>query len=332
MMLTRFRLGVPSLLLLSCVGVVQGRQPEARAAEKLNTSACSIQLETKTGKLDGTLDLPDGAGPFPVVVVIAGSGPTDRDGNQPLLKNDSLKQLGRGLAAKGIAMLRYDRRGIGKSVAAQPKEDDLRFEMLVADVVAWIHLLRKDSRFRQVGVMGHSEGALVGMLAARQGGADAFIALAGCGRPAAEVLRWQLARNLPKALKEKSDTILDELVAGRTVPDIPKDLAALFRPRVQPYLISYFRYDPAREIARLKVPVLIVQGTTDLQTPVDEAKLLGKANKDAQLCVIEDMNHVLKRAMTAEEQRAAYTDSSVPVDPKLIEELVAFLKKSLNKR
>jgi pimeloyl-ACP methyl ester carboxylesterase len=291
-----------------------------------------MQLEIKTGRLDGTLDLPAGVGPFPVGIIIAGSGPTDRDGNQPRLKNDSLKQFGRGLAAKGIAALRYDRRGIGKSAAAQPTEKTLRFEMLVADVVEWIKLLRKDRRFSAVAVVGHSEGSLVGMLAARQGKADAFVALAGCGRPAAEVLRWQLAKNLPKSLKEKSDQVINELAAGRTVADPPRELAALFRPSVQPYLISYFKYDPAREIARLQVPVLIVQGTTDLQTPVDEAKRLAEAKKDARVCIIEGMNHVLKRADTAAEQRAAYSDPEVPLEPRLVEEVSAFLRKALGKR
>jgi fermentation-respiration switch protein FrsA (DUF1100 family) len=106
----------------------------------------------------------------------------------------------------------------------------------------------------------------------------------------------------------------------------------LFRPSVQPYLISYFKYDPAREIARLQVPVLIIQGTTDLQTPVDEAKRLAGAKKDARLCIIEGMNHVLKRASTAAEQRAAYSDPAVPLEPRLVEEVSAFLSKALGKR
>jgi pimeloyl-ACP methyl ester carboxylesterase len=314
------------------VPAVGGAAPPRGEPPGAAPSQAQVHLDTKAGRLDGTLDLPAGAGPFPVVIFIAGSGPTDRDGNQPRLKNDSLKQLGRGLAARGVAVLRYDRRGVGKSAAAQPTEQTLRFEMLVADVVEWIQLLRKDRRFSRVGVVGHSEGSLVGMLAARQGKADAFVALAGCGRPAAEVLRWQLAKNLPAALKEKSDRIIDELAAGRTVADPPKELRALFRPSVQPYLVSYFKYDPSREIARLEVPVLIVQGTTDLQTPVDEAKRLARAQPRARLCLIEGMNHVLKRAATAAEQRAAYSDPTVPLAPRLVEEVSAFLGKALGKR
>jgi pimeloyl-ACP methyl ester carboxylesterase len=307
-------------------------QGELPGAARPKASQRPVQLDTTAGRLDGTLDLPAGVGPFPVVILIAGSGPTDRDGNQPRLKNDSLKQLGRGLAARGIAVLRYDRRGVGKSAAAQPTEKTLRFEMLVADAVGWIQLLRKDRRFSAVGVVGHSEGSLVGMLAAREGEADAFVALAGCGRPAAEVLRWQLARNLPAPLKAKCDGILDELAAGRTVAEPPKELWALFRPSVQPYLISYFRYDPSREIARLEVPVLIVQGTTDLQTPVEEAKRLAQAKRDARLCLIEGMNHVLKRAATAAEQRAAYADPAVPLAPGLVEAVSTFLSRALAKR
>src|SRR5207302_1996973 len=122
-------------------------------------------------------------------------------------------------------------------------------------------------------------------------------------------------------------------VAGRTVADIPKGLEDL-RPSVQPFLVSLFKYDPAREIARLEVPVMIVQGTTDLQTPVEEAKLLAKARKDAQLCIIDSMNHTLKKttATSLFWQWSAYHDPSLPLAPMLVEDVSAFLSKSLKKR
>jgi pimeloyl-ACP methyl ester carboxylesterase len=292
----------------------------------------SVQLETKTGTLHGTIDMPAGAGPFPVVVFIAGSGPTDRDGNQPRMKNDSLKMLGRGLAARGIAAVRYDRRGIGASVAAQRQEETLRFEMLADDAAAWVALLRKDRRFGRVGIAGHSEGSLLGMLAARRAKADAFVSLAGPGRDAATVLREQLGKNLPPDLKAKSDRIIDELVSGRTVADVPPELAALFRPGVQPYLISLLKYDPAREIVRLDVPILVVQGTTDLQETVGDARRLAAAKRRARLSLIEGMNHVLKHATTPAEQQAAYFDRSVPLEPKVVEEVAAFLGEALRRR
>lgn len=294
------------------------------------------RLATPTGTLYGTIDLPDGPGPFPIVVIIAGSGPTNRDGNQAQLKNDSLKMLGQGLAARGIAALRYDRRGIWASRQACLKEEDLRFDMLADDAAAWVELLRKDQRFTRVGVVGHSEGSLVGMLAARRAGGgtgvSAFVSLEGPGRDAISLIRAQLARNLPpayKELNEKSDQIMAELAAGRTVAEIPKLLESLFRPSVQPYLMSYFKYDPAKEVAALRMPVLLVQGTTDIQVLVDDATLLSAAKPDAERLEVKEMNHVLKHARTRDEQNAAYTDPTVPLAPGVVEGVAAFLSKAL---
>ena len=284
-----------------------------------------IRIETKTGPLLGSLDSPNGTPPFPVVVIIAGSGPTDRDGNQALMKNNSLKLLGQALASKGIAALRYDKRGIAESAAAALREEDLRFETYVADAVQWINWLRRDPRFFRVGVIGHSEGSLIGILAAKQAKADALVSIAGAGRPAPALIREQLDTKLSQDLKASSDRILDELVAGQTVTDVPKDLMALYRPSVQPYLISWFKYDPAREIVALEIPVLIVQGTTDLQISVGDAKRLGSAKKDATLRIIDGMNHVLKHATLPTEQQAAYTDPSLPIKAQALEEITTFL-------
>jgi len=325
-------IGVGFVLLVSGVGVPPSRGAEGEPAKAETSTACppqigavAIQLETKTGKIDGTIDLPAGEGPFPIVIIIAGSGPTDRDGNQIGLMNNSLKMLGRLLAAKGIAVLRYDKRGVGKSAIEGLKEEDMRFEMGVADVVEWIKLLREDRRFSRVTIAGHSEGSLVGMLAAKQAKADAFVALAGCGRPAAVVIREQLARNVSLAFKRKCDPLLDELVAGRTIDDPPKELAFLFRSSVQPYLISYFKYDPAKEIAELTMPVLIVQGTTDQQSAVEDAKLLAAARPGAELRMIEGMGHLLKRANSSLEHWAAACVPLIPVMPEVIDSVADFI-------
>jgi uncharacterized protein len=306
-----------------------GDKPPSPVVAKI--SAVPVQLDIKPGTLYGVIDLPAGPGPHPIVVSIAGSGPTDRDGNQPRMKNDSLKLLGQRLAAQGVAVLRYDRRGIGQSRKTAPKEEDLTIDVLADDVVEWIRLLRKDKRFLRIGIAGHSEGALVGTLAARRAPADAFVSVAGVGRKMHVVLREQLAKNLPADLKEKSDKIIDELAAGRLVADPPKDLGALFRPSVQPFLISKFKYDPAQELAKLKMPVLIVQGTTDVQTRVEDAKVLAAAKKDAKLLILEGMNHTLKNTSTQAEQARAYFDPSLPLAPKLAEEIATFLRQALTK-
>lgn len=294
-----------------------------------NFTEAPIELKIKLGTLYGVIDLPKGAGPFPIVVSIAGSGPTDRDGNQPQLKTDNLKQLGHALAGQGIAVLRYDRRGIGQSRKTAPKEEDLTIEMLADDVVEWVKLLRKDARFSRVGIIGHSEGALIGLLAAKRAPADAYVSLAGVGRKMHEVLREQLKKNLPANLNEKSDKIIDELVAGRMVADPPKELISLYRPSVQPFLISKLKYEPAKDLAGLEIPTLIVQGTTDVQTMVEDAKALAAAKKDAKLVTIDGMNHMLKHATTQLEQIKAYTDPSMPIEPKLVDEVGGFLRQAL---
>jgi hypothetical protein len=288
-----------------------------------------VRLDTGTGTLYGTLETPAAKPPYPVVLIIAGSGPTDRDGNSPLLpgKNDSLKMLAEGLAARGIASLRYDKRLIGESKIVGLKEEDLRFETYVADAVRWGEYLRKDPRFRSLVVAGHSEGSLIGMLAAQKLAANGYVSIAGAGRPAGQVVLEQFrSRPLPADLMKQVEDDVKALDAGHTVESVPPALAALFRPSVQPYLISWFRYDPAREIARLNMPVLIVQGTTDIQVSVADAKLLAQASPGAKLAVIEGMNHVLKEVPAAmDKQIASYGDPSLPLAAKLVNEIASLI-------
>jgi pimeloyl-ACP methyl ester carboxylesterase len=286
-----------------------------------------VKLETTNGTLFGTLDLPTGNGPWPVVLILAGSGPTDRDGNQPMMKNDSLRMVGKALAAHGVAALRCDKRGVAKSLAASPAEDKLRFENYVDDAAGWVRQLRSDHRFNAVVIAGHSEGSLVGMLAAKKEPIDALISIAGAGRDVASVLREQLKGKFPDELYEKSSHIIDELAAGRKVDDAPATLMILFRPSVQPYLMSWMKYDPAKEIAGLKVPILLVQGSADIQISLDDQKLLADGNKNAQLATIDKMNHVLKFAeeKSLTSQAAMYSDPSLPLAPHLMDEIGQFL-------
>src|SRR5262249_19557543 len=149
-----------------------------------------IALTTSTGAISGTLVMPAATGKVPVVLIIAGSGPTDRNGNSPALpgRNNSYKMLAEALAADGVASVRYDKRGIAESKAAAAREADLRFEMYVDDAAAWVNQLRADPRFSRVIVAGHSEGSLIGMLAAANAKADAFVSIAGVARRASDVV------------------------------------------------------------------------------------------------------------------------------------------------
>jgi pimeloyl-ACP methyl ester carboxylesterase len=181
------------LAFLLVAGSVAPRLSAAQAGQS-GTREEAVDIATPGGSVYGSLLLPPGAGPHPVALIIAGSGPTDRNGNSPLLpgQNNSLRLLAEGLAERGIASVRYDKRGIAASAASAPREIDLRFDTYVDDAVAWIRKLQADPRFSSVSVVGHSEGSLIGMRAAGLTNATAFVSIAGIARRAPDVLRDQL--------------------------------------------------------------------------------------------------------------------------------------------
>jgi pimeloyl-ACP methyl ester carboxylesterase len=289
-----------------------------------------IVLKTPTGDISGTLTSPAKSGKSPVVIIIAGSGPTDRDCNSPLgVKTNAYKMLAEGLAGNGISVLRFDKRGIGKSNTSMTSESDLRFETYINDVVEWINLLKKDKRFSKIILLGHSEGSLIGMVAAEQPGISKFISVAGAGSPADKILQDQLKKQLSPKLLEESDKILDSLKSGKTVSKVNPILVSLYRPSVQPYLISWLKYDPAKEISKLKIPVLIIQGNTDIQISVDDARLLSEAKPDAKLLIIENMNHILKEAEADRQKNlATYNQPELPLKKGLVEAITSFIKKN----
>lgn len=295
----------------------------AHAVEK------NIILTTPTGEIHGILLMPDNEEPCPLVIIIAGSGPTDMNGNTigSELQNNSLKMLAEGLAAKGIASLRYDKRGIGKSQAAIMSEEELRFEHYIDDAAAWADMLSADKRFSTIAIAGHSEGSLIGMVAAQKSTAvEAYISIAGCGRPAHKVIEEQLNPQ-PEQVRNEAAAINRELLQGRIVEDVPNYLAALYRKSVQPYLISWFRYNPAKEIAKLKIPVLILQGDKDIQVGVKEAERLYLARMFSSFYIIEGMNHVLKHCEGNDmlSQLEAYQSPTMPIKQELIEHIARFL-------
>jgi pimeloyl-ACP methyl ester carboxylesterase len=286
----------------------------------------TLILHTAKGDISGTLTVPDSVkGKIPVALIIAGSGPTDRNGNNPMMKNESLKLLAHGLASHKIASLRFDKRGIGESRAAGRTEADLRFEDYINDARSWIDTLKKDHRFTKIIVAGHSEGSLIGMVAAHKK-ADGFVSIAGAGRSADKILKEQLAAQ-PAMVKDSSYPIIDSLVLGKTVQNVPKMLFALFRPGVQPYMISWFHYDPQTEIKKLTVPVLILQGTNDLQVTVDDANLLSKSHPKAQLVLIKNMNHVFRIVEGDRKANLATYITADPISTELITTIATFVNR-----
>ena len=285
----------------------------------------SLQLNTPTGNLFGTLLVPNPGQNQVLILIIAGSGPTDRDGNNPMMKNNSLKMLAEGLQAEGIATCRYDKRGIGGSREAMVSESDLRFDTYVDDACAWVDYLREEYSFKHILIAGHSEGSLIGMIAARKSETDGFISLAGVGETADKVLKRQL-QTQPSFVYDYAAPRIDSLRQGLLLNSVDPMFNSLFRPSVQPYLVSWFAYDPQAEISKLDIPVLIIQGTTDIQVEVSDAQKLKEGAPNATMAILEGMNHILKKAEADRLQNiGTYSDPVLPLHDKLIETMVEFI-------
>ncbi len=288
-----------------------------------------VTLTVPGGVLHGTLSLPAFDGKVPVVLLHAGSGPTDRDGNSAMLPghNDSLRMVADALARAGIASVRYDKRGVGASTMAGVREADLRLDHYIDDATAWLRQLRADPRFSRIVMAGHSEGAQIAAVACAKAPADACILIAGAGSGLDDILRAQLKPRLPADLYAQNERILLALKRGELVGDVPPALLSLYRPSVQPYLISSLSIDPRAAVAALRMPVLILQGTTDLQVSVADAQALSAAAPAARLVIVPGMNHVLKvTGGDRAQQMPSYSDPQLPLAPALVEALAAFVR------
>lgn len=279
------------------------------------------------GKLKGTLTVPSKKTET-AILLIAGSGPTDRNGNSVMgLNNNSLKFVAENLTAAGFSVLRYDKRGIAASAAAVSNPSSLRFENFVEDAVSWLDFLDSQG-YQQLIVVGHSQGSLVGILAAAKFKKVAgFISISGPAEDAATVIVNQIAAQSTELAKD-AEINLDSLKKGFTVTKYSPYLISIFNPGVQDFLRSYMKYDPSSEIKKLDIPVLLVNGTTDIQVNKSHAKALQKAYPAARLLIIDGMNHVLKDApednLTA--NMMTYSNPDLPLSAGLVEGMVSFIK------
>ena len=292
-----------------------------------NEVSLPLPEEGEGARLVGSLHIPDGADS--AVLIVPGSGPTDRDGNTPLIegRNDSLLQLAQALGQSGIATLRIDKRGVGASVWRGLTEEALTIDAYVSDVRLWIEHLSDRPGIEDVALLGHSEGGLVSAVALSESAdASGLVMLAAPGQSYQDTLRAQLSAQLPESLMDRAEEILSALEAGRRVSDVPQALQSLFRPSVQPFLISAFEYDPAEVLASLDLPILIVQGTADIQVDVGASRRLADANESAELEIADGMSHVLKQAPAGQEDPlASYRDPSFPLHPALVRSVREFV-------
>ncbi len=287
-----------------------------------------ITVAAEPAPLHGTLLTADDA--RAAAVILPGSGPTDRDGNSPLgVTSSNLRLLAEALAEQGVTTVRIDKRGIAASAQAGLSEADLRFDHMVADARLWVDDLVTRTGRPCVWIIGHSEGALVGQLAAVDNPKVCGLVLAsGAGRPAADILRDQVLPQLvgPNAiLLEPTKVALDALEAGQLTDPVP-GLDSLFRPSVQPYMISWMRFDPAVLARDYAGPILVVHGTTDLQTTQVEADALGNARPGIERVDIEGMNHVMKIAPADPTANiATYSQPDLPLAPGVADAIAAFI-------
>jgi hypothetical protein len=290
-----------------------------------------VEAPGPSGPLKGTMLAPAAAPAAPVVLIVPGSGPTDRDGNSPLgVHGSTYRLIAEGLAARGVASVRIDKRGMFASAAAIPDANKVTIADYVADVRSWTASIRAKTGARCVWLLGHSEGGLVVLAAARAPDVCGLVLVSAGGRPIGTVLREQLRSNPANApLLGQAMAAIDALEAGRHVDTsgMHPALLPLFAPQVQDFEISLFSYDPARLIAGYDRPVLIVQGLRDIQVAEADARRLAEADPKARLTLLPDTNHVLKTF--ASDDRAAnfatYSDPSLPLAPGVAEAIAAFV-------
>src|SRR6266705_2983720 len=300
----------------------------AMSVQTADTIAPAVAVESpytiKSGPLElgGTLVMPRGAtGRVPVAVIIAGSGPTDRNGNSLMgIRPNSYAQLAWQLAERGIATLRYDKRGMPGTKGTFDMTK-MTLDDFAADARAAAESLAHDSRFSKVVLLGHSEGSALALLAVRQGApAAGVISVSGLGRPLGVVMREQLARQFDSATLVRYDTAMAQYLRGEQPKDVPPQLGPLFVPINLSFMKSLSSFDPPAAIRAVRQPVLIVQGGRDVQVTVADAERLHTARPDAQLALVPLANHVLKQAAdtTLIGQMPLYRNPTSPIMPEVI--------------
>ncbi|MDI3318576.1 alpha/beta hydrolase [Pinibacter soli] len=285
-------------------------------------------VSTPTGELRGSLILPQGVQKFPVVILLPGSGPTDRNGNNAMgVTANSYRLLAEQFAKQKIATLLIDKRGISESAPALKQEDSIRFDNYVSDAVAWKRSIETDPRVTKVFIAGHSEGSLIGILAAQQTPVAGFISISGPAKSADKIIIGQLQKQAP-FMAPAADSMFNRLKKDQPLDTVPNELYAILRKSIQPYMASWMKYTPCTEIAKLTVPVLIVQGSTDMQVETSEAKALKECQPKAELHIIQGMNHILKNASSVmSENIATYKMPALSVNEDLVTVIVNFVGK-----
>ncbi len=208
-------------------------------------------------------------------------------------------------------------------IAKTLDEKNMSFEDFIKDVKDVATYFRSQKKYSKIIIAGHSEGSLIGMVAALNN-ADGYISIAGAGRPIDEVLLEQLTKQSP-SIKEEAQKGLAALKQGKTFENKNPMLSSLFRESVQPYMISWIKYNPQVEIAKLSIPILVINGTKDIQVPPSDAELLHAAYTKSELKIIENMNHIFKEIKVDSDNLKSYNNPNLPVMPELISSITQYI-------
>lgn len=290
-------------------------------------AADPVQIPGPAGPLEAERIAVEGADH--AVVIIPGSGPTDRDGNAPQmgLASDSYRLLAEGLAARGIASLRIDKRGFFGSTAALSDPNDVTIAAYAQDARDWVAQAR--SLAPCVWLAGHSEGGLVALVAAQPApdGLCGVILLATPGRPVGRLMVEQFEANPANApLLPALRSIVADLEAGnpRDPDTLPAMLRPLFSDGLQRYMIDLFSYDPQRVARQWQGPALIVQGGADLQVRAVDADLLQAALPQAVRVDLAGGTHMLKADVPGD-PFATYRNPDLPLHEALVPAVADFV-------
>jgi uncharacterized protein len=286
-------------------------------------NAWAEESRINVGAIDAVLTIPPGVERPPVALLMAGSGSTDHDGNGPQIKPATLKKLSEQLLARNIATLRYDKRGAGGWKAEFGRPEDFRFKDYVDDAVLLVNFLRGSGKFSRVVLVGHSEGGLVAILAARRVPVDRLVLLATAARRQGDLLKAQLEKQLKPETFAAIAKAIDDIMAGQIVDPLPPGLA--IPPAMQPGIASAFTEDPIDPLRKLATPTLIVGGGRDHQVARLDFIALSAAAPAAKTLWLADMNHVLNDVSHEADDLAAYSQSERPLDSVLIDQVAGFI-------
>jgi uncharacterized protein len=291
----------------------------------IGARASAEESKIRVGAIDAVLTTPDIDKP-PVVLLIAGSGTTDHDGNGPQIKPGTLKKLSEQLVARKIATLRYDKRGAGGWKPEFGRPEDFRFKDFVDDAVALVSYLRSSGKFSKVILIGHSEGGLVGILTARRVPVDRLVLLVTAARRQGDLVKAQLEKTVPPDVYEPIAKAIDAIMAGQTVDPPPRGFS--IAPSMQPGIASAFTEDPIDPLKKIVEPTLIIGGGRDRQVARVDFAALSAASPVAKTLWLPDMNHVLVDVTDEADDIKAYSDAERPLDPAMIDAVAAFIAAS----